>query len=55
MAKSDEEERDRVYEWLTKEFRETAEALDIEGKAYLDGKLWALSQRMAQAGITVIP
>ena len=51
MQSTDEILREAIYRWLVREFVATETRLDAEGKVELDGKLWALSLQLANAGL----
>jgi hypothetical protein len=47
---TDSQQRIALYEWLSREFRRVEESLDEEGRTYLDGKLWQLSETLQEKG-----
>jgi hypothetical protein len=48
---SPEAQRGFIYEWLSREFRRVEESLDVEGKTYLDGKLWQIADQLQKSGM----
>jgi hypothetical protein len=43
--------QESIYKWLWKDFQAFSVALTPEQRVDLDGKLWALSGKLAQAGM----
>lgn len=51
LKSTDEVLRDSIYSWLGREFKSIDIALTPELRVDLDGKLWKLSQTLANAGL----
>lgn len=48
------DERTKIYDWLSKEFKHIDGMIDATGKVELDGLLWKLSAELSEGKINAL-